>query len=378
MRRSRVAALYVHIPFCVRRCPYCDFAVTEKASGLERRYLDAIEAELRKRAPRTFRPRTVFIGGGTPTELTQTGLERLGTILHAHADFSRVREVTMEANPGTLAPKKLATLVQMGVTRVSLGAQSFEPRHLATLGRTHEPADVARSVRALREAGIRDVNIDIIFGVPGETEAELQRDLEQALELAPDHVSTYGLTYESGTELFRQREAGAVKPVTEDRERRMYALLRSGLREAGFQHYEVSNFAKKGRFCAHNRVYWRNGAYLGVGNSAVSHRLGQRIANVKDAHAYAERALAKGRAVASVERLSADRKVRETAYLALRTARGLVKARFERDLGVDPLEVFKAEIEKLSKLGFMESTKERARLTGRGVALADRIAVEFL
>ncbi|MEZ0229024.1 MAG: radical SAM family heme chaperone HemW [Planctomycetota bacterium] len=378
MRTRRPAALYVHIPFCVRRCPYCDFAVTEKGAGLEKRYLDALEVEARKRFPRPFRPRTVFVGGGTPTELTQGGLDRLATILHESSDLSRVREFTIEANPGTLAPKKLATLVKMGVTRISLGAQSFEARHLATLGRTHEPADVERSVKAIREAGVRDVNVDLIFGVPGQTEEELARDLERVLALGPDHVSTYGLTYEKGTELFARREKGEVVTVGEERERRLYALLRRGLRAAGFVHYEVSNFGRPGHLCAHNRVYWRNGAYVGIGNSAVSHRLGARIANVRDPVAWIDKVLAKGRGVASIERLDPARKVREQAYLALRTARGIEYARFRRDLDVDARALFQDQVARLEPLGLLHADDERIRLTGRGVAVADRIAVEFL
>ena len=377
MQPRRPAALYVHVPFCVRRCPYCDFAVTEKATGLEELYLDALDAEARTRFPAGFRPRTVYIGGGTPTELTGPGLERLGQILR-RADLGRVREFTMEANPGTLAEKKLATLVAMGVTRISLGAQSFEPRHLETLGRSHGPEDIERSVRAIRAAGISDVNVDLIFGVPGQTEADVGRDLERALALRPDHVSTYGLTYESGTALTEARDAGSVKQVGEGLERRLYALLRAGLRRAGFVHYEVSNFARPGHFCAHNRVYWRNGAYVGIGNSAVSHRKLGRIANVKDVRDYVEKARGSGRAVASIERLEPARKLRESAYLALRTARGIGRTRFLADFGVDPLVEFKDEVARMRELGLVEADEERVRLSGRGVALADRIAVEFL
>jgi oxygen-independent coproporphyrinogen-3 oxidase len=378
MRWRRPVALYVHIPFCVKRCPYCDFAVAEKEGGLERLYLDALETEARRRFPRGFRPLTVFVGGGTPTELTQGGLERLGAILRSACDLSRVRELTIEANPGTLAPKKLATLARLGVTRVSLGAQSFEARHLATLGRSHEPADVERSVRAIRDAGIRDVNVDLIFGVPGQTEDDVARDLERALALAPDHVSTYGLTYEKGTELFARRERGDLLAVGAARERRFYARLREGLRAGGFVHYEISNFARPGRFCAHNRVYWRNGAYVGIGNSAVSHRKGARLANERDARAYVEAIGKRGKAIASVEALPPDRKLREHAYLALRTARGIVRDRFRSGLGADPFELFAPEIERLSALGLLEASPSRVRLSGRGVALADRIAVEFL
>jgi oxygen-independent coproporphyrinogen-3 oxidase len=351
--------------------------VTEKAGGLEELYLDALEAEARRRFPPGFRPRTVYVGGGTPTELTGPGLERLGQILR-RADLGRVREFTIEANPGTLAEKKLATLVKMGVTRISLGVQSFERKHLETLGRTHGPEDIERSVRAIREVGIREVNVDLIFGVPGQTAKDVERDLERALALQPDHISTYGLTYESGTALTQARDTGLVKAAAEGLERRLYAILRSGLREGGFVHYEVSNFSRPGHFCAHNRVYWRNGAYVGIGNSAVSHRKLARIANSRDVREYVEKARRSGRAIASIERLSPGRKLRESAYLALRTARGIGRARFLADFGVDPLVEFRDEIARMRELGLVEVSESRVRLSGRGVALADRIAVEFL
>jgi oxygen-independent coproporphyrinogen-3 oxidase len=381
LARRAPAALYVHIPFCLKKCPYCDFAVAAKGPGLERRYLDALEIEARARIPSGFRPRTIFVGGGTPTELSQGGLERLGAILDASGvERSRLREVTIEANPGTLAPKKLATLVRIGVTRVSLGAQSFDPAHLKTLGRTHAPGDIARSVRAVRDAGIRDVSLDLIFGIPGQTEADLERDIDRALALEPDHVSTYGLTYEPGTELTASRKRGLVRAASNGLEARLYALLRRRLRAAGFRHYEISNFAKPGHVCAHNRVYWRNGPYVALGNSAVAHRRGVRIANIRDASAYMDAVLARGglAAIASRERLTPERKARETAVLALRTGRGIVRSRFLKDLGVDPLVLFAPELAKLAALGLVHVDERGARLGGRGVAVADRIAVELL
>lgn len=381
LARRAPAALYVHIPFCLKKCPYCDFAVASKGPGLERRYLDALEIEARARIPHGFQPRTIFVGGGTPTELSQGGLERLGAILEASGvERSRLREFTVEANPGTLAGTKLATLVAIGVTRVSLGAQSFDPAHLKTLGRTHTPEDIAWSVRALRDAGIKDVSLDLIFGVPGQTETDLERDLERALALEPDHVSTYGLTYEPGTELTASRKKGLVRAASERLDARFYALIRKRLRAAGFRHYEISNFAKPGHVCAHNRVYWRNGAYVALGNSAVAHRRGVRIANIRDAGAYMDAVLTRGglAAVASRERLAPERKARESAVLALRTGRGISRARFQKDLGVDPLVVFAPELAKLAALGLVRVDESGVRLAGRGVAVADRIAVELL
>jgi oxygen-independent coproporphyrinogen-3 oxidase len=360
----------------VKKCPYCDFAVTEKEPGLERAYVEALAAEARAIGP--FAPRTVFVGGGTPTELSATGLERLGEVLRTF-DLSRVREFTIEANPGTLAPKKLAILRRLGVDRVSLGAQSFHPKTLETLGRRHRAEDIERSVRLLRDAGFPRVNLDLIFSVPGQTEDDVARDLDAALALGPDHVSTYGLTFEKGTPFDRDRKAGTMVPVRDGLASRQYGRLRRTLRAAGFVHYEVSNFARPGCACAHNRVYWRNGAYWGIGCGAASHVRGERRLNERDARAYVGAVLRGGppAAVVERERLDLDAKAKETAYLALRTSRGIVRETFVRDLGIDPLVRFHEPFEKLEKLGLVKLGPATVKLTARGVGLADAVAREL-
>lgn len=376
LERRPARALYVHLPFCARRCPYCDFATAPLSAALERRYLDALAAEAAARVPAGFRPRTVFLGGGTPAELTTDGVARLVALLGPLARGAR--EVTVEANPRTLLPRKLSALVTgLGVTRVSLGAQSFDEDLLARLGRFHRPADVTRAVGVCRDAGVRDVNIDLMFAVPGQTRDALDRDLDAALALEPEHVSLYGLTFEQGTRYFDQREAGELVEVHDARQARLYARARRALRAAGFEHYEVSNFARPGRRCRHNVTYWRNHPYLGLGNGAASHLDGVRSVNHRDVEAYCA-AVAAGDAVASRERLAPERKVRETAYLAARTSAGLSRARFLRDAGVAPDEALGPELAALVAQGLMKVVGERWMLTGRGVALADRVGEALL
>ncbi len=379
--RRAPAALYVHLPFCARRCPYCDFAVAPLREGvlLEARFLAALEAEARARVPEGFRPRTVYLGGGTPTELTGPGLERLAALLApwtAHA-----REVTVEANPRTLLPRKLRALIEgCGVNRLSLGAQSFTPRLLERLGRFHRPEDVVRSVRLARDLGIGDVSIDLMVAVPGQTRAELDHDIDAALALAPEHLSVYCLTYEPGTPYFTMRRERTLRPLGERDEARLFRHARRRLRAAGFVHYEVSNFARPGHRSRHNRAYWRNAAYVGLGNGAASHLGGVRLMNHRDPAAYVQ-AVEQGGGAAAVdsrEELTPERKVRETAYLALRTSRGLDPARFERDTGVDPRAFFAAELARLGELGLVTRRGERLVLTGRGVSLADAVARELL
>lgn len=379
LERRPARALYVHLPFCARRCPYCDFATAPLSAALEARYLEALAAEARARVPAGFRPRTVFLGGGTPAELTTDGVARLVAILGPLVRGAR--EVSVEANPRTLLPRKLATLVAgLGVTRVSLGAQSFDPALLARLGRFHRPEDVTRAVALCRDQGVQ-VNIDLMFAVPGQTRDGLDRDLDAALALEPDHVSLYGLTFEQGTRYFEAREAGELVEVHDARQARLYARARRRLRAAGFQHYEVSNFARPGRRCRHNQTYWRNHPYIGLGNGAASHLGGVRSVNHRDVGAYCD-AVAAGDAVASREQLSPERKVRETAYLAARTSAGLSRRRFLRDAGVAPEQALGPELEALVAQGLMKrvvsASDERWMLTGRGVALADRVGEALL
>ncbi|MEZ6186231.1 MAG: radical SAM family heme chaperone HemW [Planctomycetota bacterium] len=261
-------ALYVHLPFCARRCPYCDFATAPLNAAQEARYLDALGRELAARAPASFRPDTVYLGGGTPAELTTPGLERLVELLAPHA--AHAREVTVEANPRTLLPRKLARLVELGVDRVSLGVQSFAAETLEALGRFHRADDVRRAVDAVRAAGVRSLSLDLIFAVPGQSLDDLARDLDALLAQAPEHVSVYCLTVEPETEFHRQRERGELVEQSDARQAAHYALARRTLRAAGYEHYEVSSFAKPGHRSRHNRAYWRNLPYLGVGNGAAS------------------------------------------------------------------------------------------------------------
>jgi oxygen-independent coproporphyrinogen-3 oxidase len=237
---------------------------------------------------------------------------------------------------------------------------------------------VVRAVAVARGAGVARVSLDLIFSVPGQDEAALDADLAAALALGPDHVSVYCLTFEPGTAFDAARAAGALRPQHEGRQARLYARARRTLRAAGFEHYEVSNFARPGARCAHNRVYWRNHPYLGLGNGAASHLHGERRTNLRDPAAYAGALLAGQDPLAEAERLPPERKARETAYLALRTSEGIVRRRFLRDCAVDPWALLREELARLEGLGLVRRDEERAWLTGRGVTLADAVGVEVL
>lgn len=369
----------MHLPFCARRCPYCDFPTAHLDAGREARYLDALAREARDRLPPGWRARTVFFGGGTPLELTTPGIERLVEIFSGR--IARGAEVTAEANPRTLLARKLRALRDgLGLCRLSLGAQSFRPRLLAALGRFHRPEDVRKAVAVARAEGVRSLNLDLIFAIPGQRPSELEEDLDALLSLRPDHVSAYCLTVEEGTAYGRSAAAGRLRLPSDGVQARYFARVRRRLRAAGFQHYEISNFARPGHRCRHNQRTWRNHPYYGLGNGAASHVAGVRMRNHPELDAYVEAVETGGgeAAVAEREELPFARKVRETAYLALRTSEGLVRARFLRELGVDPERFFARELARLRAQGLLVDKPGRVHLSGRGVRFADAVAVELL
>lgn len=376
LERRAAEGLYVHLPFCARRCPYCDFAVAPLDRAVERRYLAALSLEAERRLPAGWQPRTIYLGGGTPAELSGEGIASLIDLLRPLAPGAR--EVTLEANPRTLLARKLGPLVEaLRVTRLSLGAQSFQPHLLERLGRFHRPEDVTRAAALAREHGLA-LSVDLIFAVPGQSAADLEADLEAALRLEPEHVSLYNLTFEPGTAFEVQRRAGTLRQQREGAQARLYDLARARLKEAGFLHYEVSNFARPGHLSLHNRLYWRNAGYLGLGNGAASHLGGERSSNHREIAAYADALEAGVLPVAEREHLEREAKVRETAYLALRTSEGIVPARFARDTGVSVHEFFAEELRHLRAVGLIEERAGRLRLSGRGVSLADGVARELL
>ena len=385
---SPMPGLYVHIPFCVRKCVYCDFYSLPTAQGpLSKRlvqaepdqpdFLAALESELGQ-LPRPFRPDTVFMGGGTPTELSAHDLGRLLDVLHRTIDLSAVTEWTCESNPGTLTREKALLLRSAGVNRMSLGVQSFDPKTLEFLGRIHSADEAAEGYHLLREVGIPSINLDLIYGVPGADRGVVERDLARLVELAPDHAACYCLIFEDGTPLADLRARGFVKEVDDDTELEQYEVVRTALRAAGYQHYEISNFAKPGHACRHNQLYWGAGEYLGVGPSAHSHWQGERFGNVRDLAAYCRRQLA-GQSIRSFsERLPPEAKARETLVMALRQLEGITWAQFKQYTGFNLRALCGETLDALAKDGLLEVTPERVRLTQNGLFVSDGIFAELV
>jgi oxygen-independent coproporphyrinogen-3 oxidase len=344
--------------------------------ALADRYLDALEMEIATvGTPQEVE--TIFIGGGTPTHLNHRQLERLLEMVKEWFPLSRNHEWTAEANPGTLDAAKVEILADHGVNRVSLGAQSFHRPLLRVLERNHDPDDVPRAVELVRPR-IDNVSLDLIFGVPGQTLKHWQQDLDAALALSPSHLSTYGLTYEKGTPLWKQRERGEVKPADEELERAMYAEAMDRLAAAGFEQYEISNFALPGRRCRHNLVYWANHAYYGFGLGAARYVDGCRAMNTRDLRSYISKVMSGESAVQQEETLEPEDRARETAVLQIRCADGIERRSFAEQTGFDLDELAGEAIQRHVAGGLLTDDGDRVRLTPEGKFLADVVCAAFL
>lgn len=371
-------AAYVHVPFCYHKCGYCDFASVAGKDHLAADYLDALEGEIRRVLDHPIQVETVFIGGGTPTYLPHELLERLLTIVDAWFDRPATAEFTVESNPNTLDAAKVDILADHRVTRVSLGAQSFKPALLAQLERHHDPASVGRAVELVRKR-IGQVSIDLIFGVPGQTLDDWKSDLAEAIAMSTDHLSTYGLTYEKGTPLWRQRKLGVVTPVDEEAERSMYEHAMERLDLAGYEQYEISNFALRRddepapRYCRHNLVYWANDACHGFGTGAAAYVEGERTLNIRDVEHYIDRIREGHSVVMQSERLTPEERARETAMLNLRRFAGLDRAAFQAKTGYSVDDLAGQAIADFVSQGLLADDGARVRLTREGAFLADGI-----
>ncbi|MEX1281119.1 MAG: radical SAM family heme chaperone HemW [Acidimicrobiia bacterium] len=313
---------YVHLPFCARVCPYCDFAVVAGRDDVMDRYLDAVEAEVAADAP-IGRLDAVFIGGGTPSRVPPPRIERLLAALAATHGLHPGAEITLEANPEDWDPGTAEAMVTAGVNRVSFGAQSTDPRVLAALGRRHGPREIGAALGHARAAGIGSVSVDLIFGHPVETEASWRRTLDEVVELGPDHVSTYALTVERGTELSRTVAAGAPAPDPDTQAAR-WEVAADVLATAGLIRYEVSNHARPGHPCRYNLGVWGRGAYAAYGLGAHGHRDGIRRRNVRSLDAYLERIEAGADPSAGTESVAGWDAEVERVFLGLRRTAGVV------------------------------------------------------
>jgi oxygen-independent coproporphyrinogen-3 oxidase len=370
------AGVYVHLPFCPYICPYCDFAKWAWDGPRAAEYLTALRAELAAAPP--VRARTLFFGGGTPTTYDPAIIGSLIDGVRARFGLPPDAEVTAEANPDPELAGRLGGLRSAGVNRLSIGVQSFEPAELRVLGRRHTALDVAEAVRAARAAGFANLSVDLIFGAPGQTEESWAASLDAAIGLGVEHVSCYGLTIEEGTPYatWFARDPGAF--ASESREAAMYALAIERLRAAGFEHYEISNWARPGFRSQHNAIYWANDPYLGLGVGAASYVGGVRSTHTRELDAYSRAALAGGPIPGESERLEGAKQAGEAIMLALRTAEGVDVDAFRERYGIDVNERYREVVDDLVAAGVLSADAAQLRLTERGRFVANDVCGAFL
>ncbi|HUT04040.1 MAG TPA: radical SAM family heme chaperone HemW [bacterium] len=374
----RPVGVYVHIPFCIKKCKYCDFASYPIAQQNVPAYFDALigtalpsAAELLTTTARAAE--TIYIGGGTPTAVARSHLTELLTSCLKMLPISADVEVTVESNPGTVDTRYISEILACGGRRISVGAQSFNDKVLRFLGRIHS-ADQARScIENVRAMGCRNINIDLIYGTPGESLDELMRSVETAVSLAPEHISVYGLSIPEGTTLHKSLKAGQFALPSPDQQRQMYETIRDSLHAAGFLQYEVSSWAKPGFECRHNLNYWRRGEYIGLGCAASSYLDGVRRKNVDNVAEYIERVANGGSAVCEAERLSGEERVEEAIMLGLRLREGISLSKLRRDEGIDLKKARQDELQKLTNAKLINIQNDVLRLTDDGVLVADEI-----
>lgn len=373
-------ALYIHVPFCVQKCLYCDFLSMPASQIVQKEYIVALISEIeywQKRLDGQYVLGSVFIGGGTPTMLVPELLWQMGEALHDFSWTSNM-EFTIEANPGTLTPEHIPALQHLGVNRVSLGLQSAQGQELQQLGRIHTFPDFVESYRLLQEHGFTNINIDLMADIPGQTIGSYTDTLDQILQLHPKHISSYSLLIEEGTPFFEMNQQGKLQIPSEETDRQMYALTKERLAAEGYQRYEISNYAQPGWECRHNLTYWQMEEYLGVGLGAASYWNGRRFSNERDLHAYLSQKADSH--IMESQLLSKQEEMEEYVFLGLRKIEGISLEAYRKRFGVDFYQLYQKILPDLQQNGLLAEAEnhDRIYLTDRGIDVSNAVLAEFL
>lgn len=390
-RGKRPLGLYLHFPFCVRKCRYCDFLSFSSDEAAKAAYLKRLSEEITWRSPQyeQYKVETIFIGGGTPSLMSGSQLKELMENVFRNFDVSNQAEITMECNPGTVDRDKLKVFRTAGINRLSFGLQSMNDRELQYLGRIHTAEQFVGNYKAARQVGFDNINIDLMSALPGQTTASWLDTLRKTAELEPEHISAYSLIIEENTPFWEiygcmddkdlgtmdARDNSILPLPDEDSERQMYHLTKSELADRGYGRYEISNYARPGFECRHNLTYWYRGDYLGLGLGAASMVDNQRFSNASDMYTYMKRWDA-----ANVENVDVRAQMEETMFLGLRCTKGIGLSQFENHFGKDVLSVYGDVVRRYTNQGFMvcDMDADRLYLTDAGMDVSNWILSDFL
>lgn len=376
----REIGLYLHFPFCVRKCLYCDFLSAPSTEEVKKIYAAALIREIRgyRETAADCVVTSVFLGGGTPSIMPVMNMREVFRALYDSFRIAEDAEITMEVNPGTVNESNLSLIFDY-VNRVSVGVQSASDEELARLGRIHSFADAVRSVGLLRQSGVKNLNIDLMSGIPGQTAESWEKTLKEVTALQPEHISAYSLIVEDGTPFREMQKAGKLSLPDEETERRMYALTRELLDGAGYRQYEFSNYAKPGYACRHNLRYWKRGEYLGLGLGASSLFGGSRWKNTEHLEKYFEDSADPGKLIREMEQLDKRAEIEEYMFLGLRMTDGISEEEFLSTFGVPIGDIYGEVIKKHMEDGTLEAAPcGRYRLTPRGIDVSNVVLADFL
>jgi oxygen-independent coproporphyrinogen-3 oxidase len=389
---ERRAGIYIHIPFCERKCTYCNFNTTDFVATQARRYIDAVAREIafwgenaeRASTPDRVPVDTIYFGGGTPSIVEARHLARLIEACRENFDVAADAEVTIEINPATFSAEKLEAWRASGINRASVGVQSFIDRELAALSRTHTAEDPRRTVEALADVGFDNISIDLIAGLPEQTLADWEFNLEEALRLRPSHLSLYLLEVKEGTQLYAQLKRAERPRPDDDLAAEMYRMICKATGGAGYEHYEISNFAMKdetapGKFWSkHNMKYWIGAPFYGMGCGAHSYDGRARRVNLLQTEKYIESVNSKGHATGEHMELTDEGRASEALFMGLRLIDGIRLDEFRREYGVDVARRYRDELARLEETGLVEIDENNLRLTARGLLLSNEVFVCFV
>ena len=377
------AGLYIHIPFCVKKCLYCDFysCVDLAEAGL---YTAALKREMKLSGPSSLAFDTLYIGGGTPSVLDAAAIEQIIAAAFRHFDIRSDAEITVEVNPGTVTLDGLRRYRQSGVNRLNIGVQSFLEENLKFLGRIHSSEKAQSTIGWARQAGFDNIGLDLIYGLPEQDEYRWLDDLDRALKISPEHLSCYILTRESGTLLDEEMHAGRIRLPAEDRLLRLFNATIDHLTNSGFLHYEVSNFARKANHACspwksrHNQKYWSFAPYIGLGPSAHSYQAPERFWNYRDIEKYLQAIGQDQLPIAGKEKLTREQMIIEAVYLGFRTTQGIDLNDFRNRFGIDFLQTFRDPLDRFANQELLAVAKNHCRLTRKGMVLLDSITAAFI
>lgn len=371
-------ALYIHVPFCRRKCKYCSFISYQSRECDIPAYTDAITKEL-ELLSRDCNIKTVYFGGGTPSLLSAEQLTGILSATGKHFPVADDAEITIEANPGTIDLQYLSSIKATGINRLSLGVQSFDDNELQMLGRIHTAEEAANAINDIRRAGFDNLNIDLIYGLPGQTIDDWMSTLRKALEVNPEHISLYALTLEPEEPLFQEIQGGKLPEISSDTAASQYEMAEDLLQEHGYKHYEISNWAKPGKECRHNLVYWQGGAYLGAGVAAHSYLERRRCANTADFDKYIASLSQNALPPLDIdEAITPEIEIAESIILGLRLCDGIHLKDFEKRFGIDIIKNYKRQIDELSEFKLIEYDNIYLRLTPHGRLLGNEVFWRFL